>query len=261
MDHFGVSATDPLTYGRFGFEHHDLAPALSQCARRGQANYAGTNDDAINIHHLQTQLGAMEGFGEAAWGSAFDAAKAGQSVKSVGSKPAALTLRRETSHQDFRFALDISRLQWHENIGMSKIALVLGDLVFQYRVITPRIPGQLGQQCMVLVPIGAMVRENKVRLNRLLQSFKCVLYGFELRREITGAKIEQFQSWRCPTGVQLSGSSTGFRAAQLVRREDRPHKLCLWPLASPTQQGATAADFNIVAVGAYAQQRSDGLEL
>ena len=63
-------------------------------------------------------------------------------------------------------------VQRHEAVRRAEIAIVLGNLVLQDQVVAERIPGQIGDQPMVLMPIVAIVREDQVRDAPPLQALR-----------------------------------------------------------------------------------------
>ena len=60
------------------------------------------------------------------------------------------------------FRAAISSVRWHERIGRADVPVVLRDLVLEDQVVAERVPRQLGDEAMVLVQIGALVREDQV---------------------------------------------------------------------------------------------------
>src|SRR4029077_3677234 len=81
----------------------------------------------------------------------------------------------------------------HEHAWLSQVAVVFRDLVLQNQVIPKRIPGQFRDQAVVLMRISAVMSEDHVRGDRLLQLFE---NRFDLstykRHEAVG---ESLQHW------------------------------------------------------------------
>ena len=63
----------------------------------------------------------------------------------------------------------------HEQIGLSEVAVVFRDFVFQNQFAPKSIPGQIGNQAMVLVPVIAVVSQDDVRRKTLLERFEILL--------------------------------------------------------------------------------------
>jgi len=82
----------------------------------------------------------------------------------------------------------------HEKIRLAEIAIVFGDFVFQNQMIAERVPGQLGDQAMVLVCIFAVLGEYQIRPPLLQLFFKnsfdfCALEGEEAIAKIFDDQI------------------------------------------------------------------------
>ena len=66
-------------------------------------------------------------------------------------------------------------LQRKEEVGLAQIAVVLGDLVLQDQVVSERVPGQVGDQAVVLMPVVAVVSEHQIGVELPLQGLEPVL--------------------------------------------------------------------------------------
>ena len=69
----------------------------------------------------------------------------------------------------------VASIQRHEAVRRPEIAVVLGNLVLQDQVVAERIPRQIGDQPMILMPILAIVGEDQVGRAPLLQFFEKLL--------------------------------------------------------------------------------------
>ena len=83
---------------------------------------------------------------------------------------------------------DLSRahrfLQGHEEVGGTQIAIVFRDLVLKNQVVPERVPRQVRDQTVVLMPIIAVVGENQVGTVLSFQRLEIVLdLGAEEREE------------------------------------------------------------------------------
>src|SRR5262249_53242879 len=103
---------------------------------------------------LQNELSPMESFGVARRRVALNAAKAQVAAKQVRIEPLAIALRREALEKGCDFQVDRRRRQRTIHSGLRQIPVVFRDFVFQDRLTAKRIPGQLGNYAMILVPVG-----------------------------------------------------------------------------------------------------------
>src|SRR5581483_8310597 len=81
----------------------------------------------------------------------------------IAREPPAVALRREAGEKMRDLPLAERRVQRHEEVRRPEVALVLRDLVLEDRVIAEGLPGELRDQAVVLVLVGAVVREDEVR--------------------------------------------------------------------------------------------------
>jgi hypothetical protein len=100
-----------------------------------------------------------------------------------------VALRLEELTNVFTFEVTQLFVQWHIEIWISQIAIVLGDFVFQNNVVPKRVPREIWQQTMILMTIFPVMRENQIGLNPPLQMFKVFLNCFSLERKETVAEI------------------------------------------------------------------------
>ena len=108
--------------------------------------------------------------------------------KQVLREPAPVELRREVREdQPDLPCCDLLR-QVDERIGRADVPVVLRDLVLEDQVVAERVPRQLGDEAMVLVQIGALVREDQVGRHVSLQLLEVLLHGDAGVREEAVAK-------------------------------------------------------------------------
>src|SRR2546430_14041022 len=63
----------------------------------------------------------------------------------------------------------------HVPIGSPEIAVVLGDLVLENQMVAKRVPGQLGDETVILMVVTAIMREDDVGNRLTLERFEEVL--------------------------------------------------------------------------------------
>ena len=70
------------------------------------------------------------------------------------------------SRSNASFSCDDLLVEWDENVGRAEIAVVLGDLVLEDQVVAKRVPCELAGEPVILMEVGASVREDQIRLGR-----------------------------------------------------------------------------------------------
>ena len=106
-----------------------------------------------------------------------DPAQPQQGPERVVAEPGPPGLAGEALAQQLDLALAALGLQRHEQVGLAEVALVLGDLVFQDQLAAEGVPGQLGDQPVVLVPVLEPVGEDQVGLDLGLEPLEALLDG------------------------------------------------------------------------------------
>src|SRR5690242_395911 len=104
----------------------------------------------------------MERLGVAGRSVAFYAAQAQVPFERIAAEPATLRLCRKTFHQYVQLVFETRFTQRYIDVGMAQVAFVLWNLIFQNQMTTEGVPGQLGEQPMILVPVGQVMREDQV---------------------------------------------------------------------------------------------------
>src|SRR5579859_2248357 len=111
------------------------------------------------------------------------------------------------------------------------------------------IPGQLVNQPMILVQIGAAVGKDKIRREGLFELLKICLDFRALIREITVAKIRN-SDHRAPGGRQPgTHAGLGLSGPRAGAAEDDPGELSIWIPVQQREDRPPATDLNVVAVG------------
>jgi len=76
-------------------------------------------------------------------------------------------LRPKRIHDVTHFFLADIGLEGHKYAGAPHIAVVLWNFILENQVVTERVPGQCGEQAVILVCIVAIVGEDEVGGDRL----------------------------------------------------------------------------------------------
>ena len=79
-----------------------------------------------------------------------------------------------------------------KNVRPSEVTIIFGDLVFEDKMVAEGVPGQLGNEAMILVEVVTIVSEDDIR--RLL-CLKCLKVLLELRAKIRQKAIAEFLWW------------------------------------------------------------------
>jgi len=120
-------------------------------------------------------------------------------------------------------------------------------------VIAKRIPGQFGDNPMVLVQIVPIVRKDEIGGKVALQVLKVFLNGRTEVGKKTLAEIFDDNLFRLSVLEEPGGAVAGFASPLLIGAEHNPTKLGVRVRLKQSQDRAAAADFNIVGVGAEAK--------
>ena len=117
---------------------------------------------------------------------------------------------------------DLSRahrfLQGHEEVGGTQIAIVFRDLVLKNQVVPERVPRQVRDQTVVLMPIIPVVGENQVGTALSFQRLEIVLdLGAEEREETIAVllNLDLLSSCAPEKGVALSRASQALSSFEL----------------------------------------------
>src|SRR6202008_429680 len=90
---------------------------------------------------------------------------------------------------DIDLALNVRRGERNEDGRRTEPAVVLRDLILEDQVIPERVPGQFGDDSVVLMKVVLVVRENSIWPDRRLEFLEEILYRNELGGKIADAKI------------------------------------------------------------------------
>ena len=97
----------------------------------------------------------------------------------------------------------------HKEIRASQVSIIFRDFIFEYQMISERIPGKIGYQTMILVQIRSIVRKYYVRRDLSLKPFEI---GLDLTTAVWQVAVsEVFDYYRFSLRLFLEGVCTLFR--------------------------------------------------
>src|SRR6185436_6984105 len=137
---------------------------VSECSRRRVPSppQKSTTFMTVPVVTSETQLPAVKGFREAAGCRALDAADARERAEGIRCEPRTRALRWEALHEAADLVLELLGGERDVDVRVPEVALVLRDLVLEHEVRAERVPGQLRDEPVVLVPVVQMMREDDV---------------------------------------------------------------------------------------------------
>ena len=131
----------------------------------------------------------MERFRVPARCSTLHSAKPQQSEESLLGEPVLCSLRSE--HIDQRFALSVSSALGQGNVQVraAQVSVPLRNLVFENELVAERVPGQIGDHSVILVPVVARVSKDDIWTKLPGKALELILDRGELRREVAVTKF------------------------------------------------------------------------
>jgi hypothetical protein len=175
-----------------------------------------------------------------------DAANPHQSLKGIRSEPLFVALRLKTCRQIFDFTVTRLLIEIHKKVGITKVAVVLENFVFENEVITPGIPGQPIDHSMILMEIVTGVGEYQIGGEGVFQTFKVFFDFHTFRREKTVAEVEDRDVLMSRPFQKERGALSGFIGARNAGTENHPVKVQIAAVAKQFEDRGAAADLNIV---------------
>ena len=140
------------------------APRAALLQHRRRAPLRGRADR--RARRSDGELAPVEALGQAARRSRLHPAQPQQREEEVFREPLLRPLRAEALEQCLDLAPRDRLLEVDEDVGRAEVAVVLGDLVLEDQVVAEGVPGQLGDEPVVLVAVVVGVREDEVGLDR-----------------------------------------------------------------------------------------------
>src|SRR5579871_493043 len=124
----------------------------------------------------------MEALGPPRLPAGLDTPQTHQTAEGIGGEPALAALGAIAIEQYPDLALDERRTEPDVRRRRREIALIFGHLVLEDQVTAEGVPGELGDQPVILVPVVAAVREDYIRHRQGLERLEVLLDGREVRR-------------------------------------------------------------------------------
>src|SRR3984893_15825049 len=185
--------------------------------------------------------------------SSFHTPQAHQGLKRLGVEPRLGALARVAAQERAGFGGGMCVGELHIDVGGSEPALVLPNLVLEQQVAAKRVPGELAHETMILVLVGAMVREHDIRRWEILQGLEGVLDGRIFSGEEAVPEVVRQHARVGGTLQKASGARPQFTLTLAARAEHRPGDVPSAPAGEQFQERSAAADLDIVTVSAETQ--------
>src|SRR5690606_28759997 len=140
-------------------------------------------------------------------------------------------------------------------VGAAEVAVPLRDLVLGYGgAAAERVPGEVGYEAVVLVPVVAAVGEDEVGLEPLQASLEVILDGGPVEGEVA---VPESSDLYLHFGDAFEESGGGGAGLGLARRpapgEDDPADDDVPPLGEEAEHRPPRPDLEVVGVGAEAE--------
>src|SRR5271163_1502162 len=191
----------------------------------------------------------MKALGPAGLRTRFNATQSHQASKCVGREPTFAALRPIAVEQYANLAFDMGGLQLNVGRRGRQIALVFGHFVFKDQVAAIRVPGQLGNESMILVSIIAPMGEDQVRISRPFEALELLLNPGEMSREEAVAVVSSYDPGGNRLAQKAPGTGPQLLFALAVRAEHGPSHVSRAVAVKQGQQCPAASDVHIVAMG------------
>src|SRR5450432_558898 len=237
---------------RLSRQKSGLTFAPFACCRRPSALLLSSYP-SIGRGRRENELAAMESFGKATVGAAFEPAQAHDRKQILGPEPRLFSLRAKRLHDRFHLLPRQLGGQGHVGVRRGEVAVVLRDLVLPDGMVPEGLPGDLAQQCVVLMPVGAVMREHPVRIDGGSEVFEMRLHLLEMGGQVAVRQVVHADlAARRPRNESLRRPQ-GFAAALRVRSQHQPVHTQAWVVLLERQKGAATTNLDVVAVRADAQ--------
>ena len=174
--------------------------------------------------------------------------------KQVGGEPGLARLGGEVLQEQVDLAIESRRREGGEEVGRSEIAVVLRDLVLQDEVVAPGVPGQLGDEPVILVPILPVVGEDEVRGELAASAPRTRLSPRRRSREGSRPGSPGRSTFAVVTPSRNAAADARASAARSGVAQKTTHSTSrLAVLGDEAQDRPAAADLDVVGVGAERQ--------
>src|SRR5688572_11954327 len=196
----------------------------------------------------------MERFGVFVRGGAFDATQAQDRLEGVLRHPRLAAAFAAESSTD---VLDLARanffVEGDKEVRPAEIAVVLGNLVLQDQVAAPRVPGEVTDGAVVLVPVIPIVGEDQIRIDVLLELLEELLDVGSLVREKAVPEIRHDDLLLFGALKEKGRAGAGFPLTFPWGAEHHPRHMQVATRAKQLRDRPAAANFDIVRMSPQTQ--------
>src|SRR5229473_2282098 len=133
------------------------------------------NSDAGAGSAFEQELVRVESLGISARSRRLDAADPHQAPHRFRREPAFPALRLERRQDMIHLRATRRFIQRHVAVGRGEIAVVLRDFVFEDQVVPKRVPGEVRNHSVILMPVPPIVGEHEIRGDLRLQVLEVLL--------------------------------------------------------------------------------------
>jgi hypothetical protein len=193
-------------------------------------------------------------------GCRFYASDAQDGLEAVAREPMFVALTFENAQEVVDFSRTGAIVKGHKQVGLSKIAIVLEDFVFENQVLAKSVPGQIGNDPVILMAVVAIMGEDKVRREAIFQVFEIFfnIGGYIGKKAVA----ELFHPHLLPphtTKKDLAAAQRFFPALG-IRTEHNPVEFDSGLLCHPAQNGAAATDLDVITMRPQAKDPAGSWE-
>jgi len=159
--------------------------------------------------------------------------------------------------QEGNFGLGNFIFERDEGVRLGQVSIELGNFVFENQMIAKGVPGEIGKNAMILMPIIAEMSEDQVGLNETFELLEVIFDQFTLVGEEAGPEI-LYNDLRSNRALQEGfGAFPSFVGAGPFGTENHPKDFEIRFCAEEGKDSATAADFDVIGMGAEAEDRGE----
>src|SRR5262245_25435786 len=194
------------------------------------------------------ELAGVEGLRVTLRRVALDSAQPQQGTERVLAEPPPPSLRDECTEQVRDLALHVSRREWHEHVRHTEVPVVLRDLELEDHLVAKRVPGELGDEAVVLVQVAPEVREDQPRPHGLFERLEALLGRRALMRQEAVAMGEDPHALLARPPEEAARRIEPLAPPPLVGAEHEPVHLERRVQLEEAQERPAAADLDVVAM-------------
>ena len=180
--------------------------------------------------------------------STLDSTDSMHGPETLGGEPMLGGLSSKMLQKQFNLAGANFLRERQKNVRAPKISIVLEDLVLQDQMISERIPGQIGQNAVILVTIVAQMSEDDLRFEAGFDFLKPIFDRGPFAWKIALAKRPDLDLLALNGGQVFICAVERFFRPGTWRTEDYPTDFQIRNLRHQTEHRSARADFDIVRV-------------